>query len=112
VRRIWANSRLRVSGRMLAVGACVSGIAALSWTYSRGGLVAFSVSLLCGVAGFGVWQLERGAIARCARSLLEAADIEQMAADQTTIPICPAGKRAGVALRCHDPLGGKRETSE
>jgi hypothetical protein len=85
---------------MLAVGVCVSGVAALSWTYPRGGLVAFSVSLLCGVAGFGVWQAERRAIVRCARSLLEAADMEQMVADQTTMAYlsCREKGRRGAPL--------------
>lgn len=82
--RIWCNSRLQAGSKMLIVGACVSGITALLLTYSRGGLLALFVTLLIGMTVVGAWQALRSLLSRCARSLLDAADMEQMVSDQAS----------------------------
>ena len=53
-------------------------------TYSRGGRLAVFLTLLIGVTVLGAWQALRSVLSRCARSLLGAADMEQMLSDQTS----------------------------
>ena len=77
----WKSWRSR-AGRT-AIGACVAGIAVLSLTYFLGGSGAFYATLVICVVVVGVGQALWGALGRCARSLLAAADMEQMVADQT-----------------------------
>ena len=80
----WNSSRSRAGRTAPAIGACVAGIAVLLLTYFLGGLGTFCVTLVICVAVVGVGLALWGALGRCARSLLEAADMEQMVADQTS----------------------------
>jgi hypothetical protein len=80
----WNRSWSRAGRTAPALGACVAGIAVLLLTYFLGGSGTFFVTLVICVALVGVGQALWGALGRCARSLLEAADMEQMVADQTS----------------------------
>jgi hypothetical protein len=86
VQRMWKSSRFRVYGRAVAVDTFVSGFIVLLLTYSFGGHADFVVTLLSTVAVVVVFQLLRNALERCARLLLDSADMEQLVSEQTLRP--------------------------
>lgn len=78
------NSRSRVGKRLLGAGTCVSGITGLLLTNRGGVVLSIFVALLIGMTVAGAWHALPGALARCARSILEAADMEQTIGDQAS----------------------------